>query len=636
MSAKKAANHYGIPRSTIRSRLVLLKKLQTVFRPGPTTVLTQDEETELEEWVYDMQSRGFPVTKEMLLSNVKIFLDANPREHKFPQNMPGRTWVKLYLKRHPKMSLRTPEFVTKASATVSLSDIHSWYDKVELFLTKEGFMEILQDPRRIINGDETSFQLNPKNKTVFALRGSRNVYDVERTSSKLNITTMFSFFASGEAIPPTIIYPYKTIPKAVADSVPSMWGVAKSDTGWMTTPVFRDYIRNVLDPYLVAKKVKKPVMFIIDGHSSHINVETSKLCRQLGIVLIALYPNVTRIMQPADVSVFKPMKNAWPKAVQRFREKNPEGCVNAHNFATVLQDCLRNSVTVKTIKNGFRASGLYPWDRNAIDPSKCLGKSTVREDPEEPLFEPGDVEPTRESAETSAQLINAKRTLEECAAAIGETRVKKYKSQFVCLDNEEDAALFKIFSTLEQNYPDVFESLEDNVPENDPVCDFVYADINNATPDGNGVADGFESTPGEPSKMIADAANPGPSRTSSIKGAAGGLQATPEEPPKMVPETAKPGPSRTPLKDFLNRPPTPKRTAKREYKSKRYHVLTSDEFIQEFEQKEEDKRRAEEEKENRKVIRMQRKVEAETKKNKKQEEKKLKQDMKDKARKKKA
>ncbi|XP_062717183.1 coiled-coil domain-containing protein 34-like [Aedes albopictus] len=121
-----------------------------------------------------------------------------------------------------------------------------------------------------------------------------------------------------------------------------------------------------------------------------------------------------------------------------------------------------------------------------------------------------------------------------------------------------------------------------------------------------------------------------------MKGAADGLQATPEEPATMVPETAKPSPSRTPLKDFLNTPPTPKRIAKREYKSKRYHVLTSDEFIQEFEQKEEDKRRAEEEKENRKVIRMQRKVEAEAKKNKKQEEKKLKQNMKDKARKKKA
>ena len=95
--------------------------------------------------------------------------------------------------------------MTKASATLSVSNIFSWFDKIETYLSAEGFMEILQDPHRIINGDETSFYLNPKNKTVFALRGSRNVYDVERTSSKTNITTMFSFFASGDTIPPTII-----------------------------------------------------------------------------------------------------------------------------------------------------------------------------------------------------------------------------------------------------------------------------------------------------------------------------------------------------------------------------------------------------------------------------------------------
>lgn len=250
----------------------------------------------------------------------------------------GLTWLQLFLKRHPKISLRTLEFITKASATLSVSNLYAWFDNVESFLSDEGIMEILQDPHRIINGDETSFQLNPKSKNVFALRGSRNVYDVEKTFSKLNITVMFSFFASAETIPPTIIYPYKTIPKAVADSVPSKWGIAKSDSGWMTSDVFRDYIRNVLKPHLVAKQVKKPVMLIVDDHSSHINLETSELCRDLNIILIALYPNVTRIMQPADVAAFKPLKNGWPKAVHRFREGNAYGAVNAQNFALVLQD----------------------------------------------------------------------------------------------------------------------------------------------------------------------------------------------------------------------------------------------------------------------------------------------------------
>ena len=87
MSVKKAALHYGIPRSTIRSRLE--KGDQSVFRTGPATVLTQGEEIELENWLIDMQKRGFPVTKQMLLGNVKQFLDANPRDNTFLGNMPG-------------------------------------------------------------------------------------------------------------------------------------------------------------------------------------------------------------------------------------------------------------------------------------------------------------------------------------------------------------------------------------------------------------------------------------------------------------------------------------------------------------------------------------------------------------------
>lgn len=91
MSIKKAAKHYGIPRTTLRSRLA--KKNQTVFRSGPATVLTPEEELELEEWVFDMQKRGFPVTKQMLLGNVKKYLDANPKARKLPENVPGKTSI---------------------------------------------------------------------------------------------------------------------------------------------------------------------------------------------------------------------------------------------------------------------------------------------------------------------------------------------------------------------------------------------------------------------------------------------------------------------------------------------------------------------------------------------------------------
>lgn len=488
--------------------------------------------------------------------------------------------MQLFLRRHPNIARRTPEFVTNASAKVSPADIISWFNNIEEYLTSRDFLDILQDPNRIINGDETSFQLNPKNKTVFALRGSRNVYDVERTSSKVNITTMFSFFASGETIPPTIIYPYKTIPKSVAKSVPPKWGIAKSENGWMTTDVFRDYIKNVLNPHLERNKVKKPVIFITDRHVSHINIDTSTMCREMGIILIALYPNVTRIMQPADVAAFKPLKNGWTKTVEQFRRENPNAAVTVNNFASVLQDCLRNSLTVKSIQNGFKASGLFPWNYNAINFDKCLGTSAAASTPTLP----------QERIDSDDELQVAKRTLEKCAEYIGNTRIKKFKSDFVCFENVEEQVLHHIYTALQSNHPEIVESVTTGSSTGETFCNFDYS----STPEVTLVSTVVQ---GELSVST--------------------YESTSEQKVTAAVAEELPGPSVKPLKDFLNVPPPLKRSAQREYKSKRYHVLTSDEFIEEFKLKEEEKSRLEGEKQQRKIARKERKLALEQEKQKK-------------------
>lgn len=260
-------------------------------------------------------------------------------------------------------------------------------------------------------------------------------------------------------MPPTIIYPYKSVPQDVVKSVPSSWGIAKSDNGWMTSVVFRDYIRNVLNPYLDQKQIKKPVLFIIDGHSSHINLETSKMCREMGIILIALYPNVTRIMQPADVSAFKPLKNGWPKAVARFRKEDPLRSITLKNFAIILQDCLRYSLTVATIINGFRASALYPWDCNAIDFSKCMATPAVKELRNDTFVEDKSI--NENFLPTTDDPHKAKWALEQCASVIGLPRIKKIKGDFVVFDNPDEEALFDIYQVLQRNFPETTEELED-------------------------------------------------------------------------------------------------------------------------------------------------------------------------------
>ncbi|KAG5864162.1 hypothetical protein JTB14_032043 [Gonioctena quinquepunctata] len=99
---------------------------------------------------------------------------------------------------------------------------------------------------------------------------------------------------------------------------------------------------------------------------THQTYELSQLCSNLKIILVSSYPNATRILQPADVSSFKPLKNAWKKAVIDWRRNNPYVQLTKVNFAQILEDA---SIQLKTdtVSNGFRACGLFPWNTNAID-----------------------------------------------------------------------------------------------------------------------------------------------------------------------------------------------------------------------------------------------------------------------------
>lgn len=88
MSIRKAAKHFGIPRSTIRSRVS--SKNQDQIRAGPDTTLLTEEENEIEAWIFDMQARGYPITKNWLLDSIQQYLDTIHRKNRFVNNRPGR------------------------------------------------------------------------------------------------------------------------------------------------------------------------------------------------------------------------------------------------------------------------------------------------------------------------------------------------------------------------------------------------------------------------------------------------------------------------------------------------------------------------------------------------------------------
>lgn len=368
------AKKYDIPRATLQFKL---KNPSSKTEFGPTPYLTYEEEDSIKEWIIKMSRKGFPRKRDDVLDTVQKFLSDNPRKTPFVNNRPGRGWLKAFLKRHPSLSQRTSEGVTKASACVSESDIKKWFQEIRNYLTNENLLDAIQDPQRVFNADESGFQTCPSTGRVLGPKGDKNIYSVEQGNPKESVTVLFTFSADGKVCPPLIVFPYKRLPDRIASSVPPKWGIDRSDTGWMTAEVFNQFFAEIFAPYLSEHKIKRPVILFIDGHKSHITLQLSFTCKELGIELIALYPNTTRITQPADVSVFGPLKKMYRKAVRRFQADNLGEVVTKMNIAGILNSVI-DHIKPDTIINGFRACGLYPFDENAIDYTKCLAVTNTQ------------------------------------------------------------------------------------------------------------------------------------------------------------------------------------------------------------------------------------------------------------------
>lgn len=107
-------------------------------------------------------------------------------------------------------------------------------------------------------------------------------------------------------------------------------------------------------------------LLILDGHVSHVSIDTVQEARHQGIDLITLPSHTSHAMQPLDVSLFKPFKVAF-KAYRDFWTYRFAGAsAKKENLAQWVSLALRRALTVENIKQGFRTCGIWPWDDSAM------------------------------------------------------------------------------------------------------------------------------------------------------------------------------------------------------------------------------------------------------------------------------
>ncbi|XP_076287355.1 uncharacterized protein LOC143212418 [Lasioglossum baleicum] len=361
-SIAAASRIYNVPQSTIRARV---QGKYCDKKPGPNTVLSEQEEDSLVKWIFHCGDQGFPVTKEHLLQSVQLLLAELKRQNPFPNGVPGRHWYEGFLRRHTDISRRLSENVTLSRARVSDIGISEWFKEIRQYLESKDLLNI--DSSRIFNCDETVLALNPEVSAIPVKKGTKNVYNIVGNNEMENVTVLVTANATGQLASPFMLFSGQKLAPQVEQLLPVGFSAGVSDNGWMTAKNFYEYVVNILYPWLLNNNIVFPIILYINGHSSHITLSLSNFCQKNRIELVALKANTTHIVKPLDVEFFHAFKSSWQKNCMEFCRSNNLINLKQYQVASVLQSTFESIEVREIIQNGFRTCGLYPIDENIVN-----------------------------------------------------------------------------------------------------------------------------------------------------------------------------------------------------------------------------------------------------------------------------
>ena len=115
------------------------------------------------------------------------------------------------------------------------------------------------------------------------------------TGRKGQVTIVGCGSAAGHVNPPTIIFDAKKLNHGwTGGELPgTMYGC--SESGWITTDLFDSWLT---DHFLKHAVGARPLLLLLDGHSTHYQPNVVQNAREKGVVMLCFPPHTTHDAQP--------------------------------------------------------------------------------------------------------------------------------------------------------------------------------------------------------------------------------------------------------------------------------------------------------------------------------------------------
>ena len=258
----------------------------------------------------------------------------------------GRKWAKFYLKRYPEIRVKKANNLSIARAMAANDpNVHKWFVEYE---------EVLRDLTSFVVGATGT----PASQTVSGEQGETS--------------TILSFVNGvGKVCPPMVIHCGQCVQQYWMNDVLIGWHVAATTKDYIMKHKFHEYGIRFVQYLKTHHLLDLPHLLIVDSHKNHVyNVAFFEEMLENNIHVLAIPPHTSHIVQALDSTPFVQFKQNLQRLLLEYNFDNHGQVLGKGDFFKVLKPAWSHAMTVSQIQSGFRKTGIYPVNFNAIDKSK--------------------------------------------------------------------------------------------------------------------------------------------------------------------------------------------------------------------------------------------------------------------------
>jgi len=385
MSLCEAAKQYGIAKSTLSGYVRKLRnsgdESAVRFEPNYSCrqVLSNEDETLLVDYLITASRLHHGLSMKDARSMAFEFTQANDKvvpDSWVLKQTAGKDWLWGFMRRHPTLSLRSPQATSLSRATsFNRTNVGAFFDNLLDVCQRYKFQA-----HQIYNVDETGVQTVHSPGKVIAERGAKQVGQVTSAERGTLVTVCCTVNAIGTFLPPMFIFPRVYFKNAMLNNAPPGSVGHAHPSGWMTAENFVEYLKHFTKHVKCSKE--EPVLLVLDNHDSHISIASLNLAKDSGIVLLTFPPHCSHKLQPLDRSVYGPFKKYYNNACAGYMASHPGKPVTIYEVAALVGQAFPLAFTAENISSGFRVSGIYPFNRDVFGSHEFLSSYvTDRENP---------------------------------------------------------------------------------------------------------------------------------------------------------------------------------------------------------------------------------------------------------------